>query len=234
MAVWDSRIFQHWGEQLGVDAALFLAPGVTVHADPEMTDKLIVFDGAGRQTVLLPSRFAERLTSDDLPAGDALIAGLSARIGMPLELAWRDYYFYATAPCDLPCHAERIRPLTAADAPLLADLQAACEARELELSKVNIDDPYIVGYFDGAALAGAGSLLIGEHDLYDIGVLTHPDHRKRGIGAALTACLWREIDLRGGVAQYVTIAENYGSVGVARRCGLALFMTEEGWSFPTP
>jgi ribosomal protein S18 acetylase RimI-like enzyme len=134
----------------------------------------------------------------------------------------------------VPVPEDRVRPLTPADAPLLAALHAACDAKELALSKVNIDDPYIVGYFDGEVLAGAGSLLIGEHDLYDIGVLTHPNYRKRGIGAALTASVWREIDARGGVAQYVTIAENHGSVGVARRCGFALFMTEEGWSFPTP
>lgn len=68
-----------------------------------------------------------------------------------------------------------------------------------------------------AALAGAGQEAPG---LWEMGVDTDPAHRGRGLGAALTARLARELMRRERAPFYSASVTNIGSQSVAHRAGL--------------
>lgn len=68
-----------------------------------------------------------------------------------------------------------------------------------------------------AALAGAGQ---ESGSLWEMGVDTDPAHRGKGLGAALTAWLTRELLARERVPFYSASVTNIGSQSVAHRSGL--------------
>jgi GNAT superfamily N-acetyltransferase len=219
----DPRILQHWATTLHVPPEAFHEPGLFVHFDMDQDDRIIVYSAGETQVVFAPPRFQ----SIGKPDGTE---NLAAWLGAPLSLKWRDLVYYATRPQPAPAAALDLRALGPEDAPLLADLQAQCSARELELAQISMDDLSVTGWFAGDRLAGVASLLQTTPDIFDIGVLTHPDARGRGIGVALTTHLRNLVTGRGDVAQYTTMESNRGSVRVAKKCGFDLFVLEEGYA----
>jgi ribosomal protein S18 acetylase RimI-like enzyme len=228
MNEWDARIISHWSEELGVDAAVFEKRGVVARAGRDESESLKVYSIGGVQVVVVPTAFVSKLPDarELLPHVEAL----AARLNVTLTLTWRDFVYYATTPLDEVIEPERLRSLTPDDAPLLADLQGACTPDEVEISIISIDDLYPTGYFEGKRLVGVASVLDKGHEIEDIGVLTHPDYRGRGIGSTLTRYLRNHIAQRGNVAQYITMERNRGSVGIAEKCQFRRFVVEEGYS----
>jgi RimJ/RimL family protein N-acetyltransferase len=228
MATWDARILRHWAEQLKVDADIFNQSGLVLRFSPGSDEQLVVYTFGELKMAFLTGRYTGRFQSTRFE-GDTLPA-LAQHLQIDLTLAWRYFIYYATSPSEPPFVMDSVRALTAADAPLLARLQAQCTADELKLSEISIDDPAIIGCFTGDELAGVASLLERPYDIYDIGVLTHPAHRGRHIAAALTAQLRNDLTGRGKVAQYITMEANRGSVRVAEKCHFTHLVIEEGYA----
>lgn len=228
MATWDTRITRHWAEQLQVGEDVFEQTGLVLRFAPGSDDQLVTYDFGDMRIACLTERYAARFEPAPF-TGDTLDA-LAQHLGITLTLAWRDFIYYATRP-DAPPHVtEGVRALTSDDAPHLAALQVQCTEAELQLSEISIDDPVIIGCFRGDDLVGVASLLERAHDIYDIGVLTHPAHRGQNIAAALTAHLRSDLTARGKVAQYITMESNHGSVRVAEKCQFPLRVVEEGFT----
>jgi ribosomal protein S18 acetylase RimI-like enzyme len=228
MVTWDARIIRHWAEQLQVGGDVFQKTGLALRFAPGSDDQLVTYDFGDLRIACLTSRYAERFGSAPF-TGDTLDA-LAQHLGISLTLAWRDFIYYATRPAAPPYVADGVRALTSDDGARLAALQAQCSESELQLSEISIDDPVIIGCFSGEELAGVASLLERAHDIYDIGVLTHPAHRGRNIAAALTARLRNDLTEDGKVAQYITMESNHGSVRVAEKCQFPLRVVEEGFT----
>lgn len=228
MLKWDARITREWAEKLKVDEDVFRETGLVLRFAPGSDEQLVTYAFGDLQIACLTERYAARLQSARF-SGDTLDA-LAQHLGITLTLAWRDFIYYATRPTAPPYVTDGVRPLTAEDAPRLAALQAQCSEAELRLSEISIDDPVIIGCFRGDDLAGVASLLERGHDIYDIGVLTHPAHRGQHIAAALTAWLRNDLTERGKIAQYITMESNRGSVRVAEKCQFPLRVVEEGFT----
>ncbi|HRL12716.1 MAG TPA: GNAT family N-acetyltransferase [Aggregatilineales bacterium] len=228
MVTWDTRITRHWAEQLQLGEDVFEQTGLVLRFAPGSDEQLVTYAFGDLRIACLTERYAARFQSAPF-SGDTLDA-LAQHLGITLTLAWRDFIYYATRAAAPPYVADGVRPLTAEDAPRLAALQAQCSEAELRLSEISIDDPVIIGCFRGDDLAGVASLLERAHDIYDIGVLTHPAHRGQNIAAALTARLRNDLTEGGKVAQYITMESNHGSVRVAEKCQFPLRVVEEGFT----
>lgn len=227
MTDWDSRILQYWAAELGANEAAFTQYGVTVLATQDRPDVLVVYACDDARIVLVPRRFAARLAA---APGVATPDALGHWLGMTLEPRWSDMIAYATTPVPETDVPGPTRPLTHRDTAAFDRLREACTSHERALAQITLDDPLVVGCFDGATLVGVASTLDINADIADIGVLTHPEWRGRGIAVGLTVMLRNTVVKRGRVAQYTTMVSNHGSVRTAQKAGFAVFLQEQGYT----
>lgn len=227
MTDWDSRILQHWAAELGTEEATFTQYGVTVLATQDRPDVLVVYACDDARIVLAPRRYAARLAT---PPAVATPDTLGEWLGMTLEPRWSDLIAYATTPApdiDVPGST---RSLTRRDTAAFDRLREACTSHERALAQITLDDPLVVGCFDGATLIGVASTLDISPDIADIGVLTHPEFRGRGIAVGLAVQLRNAVVKRGRIAQYTTMLSNHASVRTAEKAGFAVFLREQGYT----
>jgi RimJ/RimL family protein N-acetyltransferase len=124
-----------------------------------------------------------------------------------------------------------VRQLTDQDAEGMAALKHACDPDDVETADVEVDHDVAFGCFadgaEGAPLVAAatGYRLTG---FMDIGVLTHPAFRRRGLGkAAVSAlCEW-SIAREDIVVQYRCDVANVGSHSIARGLNFTLYFKHE-------
>lgn len=127
----------------------------------------------------------------------------------------------AAPPPSLP-----IRQLTTADAAALAEMEAACTPLEVEFGEVSVEDEIGFGCFDGDRLVAVatGYRLTG---FMDIGVLTHPAYRRRGLGTATVSALCEWCLEQRLIPQYRCLVTNTGSYQIAEALGFGLTFTQE-------
>lgn len=227
MTEWDDRILRYWAAELDAEASAFTGTALTVQPVLDRADRLTVYACGDARIVRVPRR------PHPAPGGAPAAAtpdALAEWLGAPLEPRYTDWIAYATtpsAPLELGVPA---RPLTPKDAPALQQLQAACTDGERMLAQITIADPQIVGCFDGDALVAVASTLDTSSAIADVGVLTHPAWRGRGLAAGLAVRLRNTIVGKGRVAQYTTMATNSGSVRTLQKAGFEVFLVESGYA----
>ncbi len=154
-------------------------------------------------------------------AGSVDASGLSAvpglQAGRVLGPAW---YGYATASSLPVLSSSAVRPLAAADLGLLARLHAGTPPAEVAES--GTDGLPAFGYLDAGDLMAVACLGIWR-GMPTIGVLTHPDARRRGLARAVVTAAAREGLRDRPVVQYRAWRVNSASVGVAARAGFTHF-----------
>lgn len=144
-------------------------------------------------------------------------------------LTWNgaDLIHYVTLDDQRALEPERghaVRPLTDADADAFAAFTAAAPEDDVDEAFVELDHWVIVGAFDGDRLVGAASMYPWQHSqLADIGVISLPEERGKGIGRALVRRLAADALQRGYEPQYRCQPDNAASVGLARSAGFTLF-----------
>jgi GNAT superfamily N-acetyltransferase len=108
----------------------------------------------------------------------------------------------------------RLRKLTTTDSGAFEAFTAKIEARELKEAQVALDDPLTLGVYEDGLLAAASLQYHGEH-IADIGVLTAPEARGRGLGKLVAgAAAWWALT-EGRIPQYRFKQSNLASRGVA-------------------
>lgn len=118
----------------------------------------------------------------------------------------------------------------AAHRALIADFVESCPENDLNETEVTLDslDPTIVAILDSdgaiAAYACARPWDI-DPEFDDIGILTRPDCRGRGLGGAAVAALARQQRAGGRVQLYNCNADNIGSNRLAESVGFDLVQT---------
>jgi GNAT superfamily N-acetyltransferase len=158
-----------------------------------------------------------------LPADRALTAeDLIAALGRDRLARGEVILMHHLYPEDLrrcpPPPGIRLRSLGPGDAEALAALHQACTPAEVEEAEVAVEDEVAFGCFAGPRLVAvaSGYRLAG---FMDIGVLTHPAFRRRGLGRAVVAAICRWCGTRAVLPLYRCDAENAGSRGVAQAVG---------------
>lgn len=126
-------------------------------------------------------------------------------------------------------HPPHIRALTMEDAPAFAAFQAANSAEDLDEASVELDHWLVVGAVepDGAGaeriVAVASVYPWDETMLADIGILTSPEARGRGLARELVRAAARDTIARGYEPQYRCGVENAASRATALAAGFTLY-----------
>jgi hypothetical protein len=219
MADWREEVDRWWAGVLGVPAAAMRAGGVFAAS---RFDHIGIVDVAG---VAAPVVYGPADTRPVLhimlkQAGstggleaDHLAGLLGPRASRVLGPAW---YGYVTAGGLRAPHSTTVRPLAAADLPLLARLHEQAPPAEREESGTSGLPAF--GYLEDGDLLAVACLGTWQ-EMPTIGVLTHPAERRRGLAHAVVAAAAREGLTRRPVVQYRAWRANTASLAVAAKTG---------------
>lgn len=124
----------------------------------------------------------------------------------------------------------------AADCAFIADFIATCSANDLDEAELDIDelDPVILALLDASGAAAAMVYAMPwmfDADFDDIGIITRPDCRGQGLGAAAVAYFARQQQRVGRLPLYGCDIENIGSDRLAESVGFTLVQTVASISF---
>ncbi|MCK4260448.1 MAG: GNAT family N-acetyltransferase [Halanaerobiales bacterium] len=120
-----------------------------------------------------------------------------------------------------------IRQLDKKDNQYLEILNGACTKRELEYAFVEIDHPVIFGcFYEDQLVAVASFIFWGDH-IVDIGVLTHPEYRGKGLGKTVVGALCKWGIDNDKILQYRFEITNIGSGKIAESLGFTKYIKEE-------
>jgi predicted GNAT family acetyltransferase len=112
----------------------------------------------------------------------------------------------------------------------MAALKQACAPDDVETADVEVDHEVAFGCFadeaEGAPLVAAatGYRLTG---FMDIGVLTHPDFRRRGLGKAAVSALCAWGIAHNVIMQYRCDVDNVASHNIAQGLNFTLYFKHE-------
>jgi GNAT superfamily N-acetyltransferase len=118
-----------------------------------------------------------------------------------------------------PVDARGTRLLSGEDRAALDALAAACPPGEWEASSIDPERPPLFGRLVGGALVAAGTLAPWRERFWNVGIVTHPEHRRRGHGRAVVSAMTRHGLDQGWLLHYQTLLANRPSVAVARSLG---------------
>jgi GNAT superfamily N-acetyltransferase len=124
------------------------------------------------------------------------------------------------APGLLPLKAE-MRPLTAADAPLMLDLATLTEPGPFHLRTIELGAFF--GIFHGCQLVAMAGQRLSLPGFVEVSaVCTHPDARGRGYAAALMTTVMEDIRARGKTPILHSFTSNASAISVYRSLGFKL------------
>ena len=231
------RVLGKWAERYECTVEALQQPGIVMLPEPEYAGSggihawhigrhtFVRFDPAlDRAINALQTGLGSR---DDMEPGE--LTGALRSMDLRIKHTERGLLSYLFPPDFRPVSLPEgftLRQLDLTDAQALADLQAACGADENDEAEVSVEDEIPFGCFAGSRLAtvATGFTLTG---FMDIGVLTHPDFRKQGLGAAAVSTLsaWcLEADI---LPQYRCSEGNIASHKLALRLGFETLIRSE-------
>lgn len=236
----DCAAFHHavrrtWAAHFGCPTERLEQPGTTILPEPQYAgDKLIALWRIGARTFAqVDPQLADavRRVTNGLPGGATMTADDLTRDWGDAAIQSRDaglvHYLY---PPDLvpqtPPASYTVRALTLADDGAMRTLHAACCPAEVDDGYVEVSHEIAFGCFEGEALVAASSGY-RRTGFMDIGVLTHPGHRRRGLGKAVVGALCAWSVAHNVINQYRCNADNVGSQATALRLGFRQFFTSE-------
>jgi len=115
-----------------------------------------------------------------------------------------------------------IRKLTLDDKIYLKKLLKTCSDNEIENAEVEIDHEIILGCFNGKILTSVASVL-DWGSFYDVGVITHSEYRKLGLGKTVVFHICKEIFKTDKIPLYRCEVSLFSSIGVAKSLGFKQF-----------
>lgn len=219
-----AEIDAYWAGRLGVPEGW--AVGRTVHVVPDenlVRERFAVFR-RGEATVARchPGRLG---TLGLLSDGCDDIAALRRR-GEP----WRTERLSYLEPTEvvLPEPAGTLtRRLKADDRAAFEAFLDGCSPEDVKRADVRLAHPGLYGVFAEGTLVAAASLIHHGPTVTDVGILVHPDHRRRGHGRRAVAATARCEEVGPRIVQYCTLESNTGSLRIARSLGFRLYAIEE-------
>jgi hypothetical protein len=220
-------ILRFWAACAGVPPEAFHGEGVSVVSWQTTRRRVLIYRGETDTVVLAPDPVAEALRRSLGPTVPPAVE--LARGPLGLRFLWRDLDFYLPEPRPRPVSPPQVRRLGPEHADLLRELHHACPDEDCKLGEVEIGHPVVLGFIEEGRILGAASYMFeAAHPIADIGVLVHPQTRRRGIARTLVGALCAPEYAAGRVIQYRTQEENIGSRLVAERIGFRLCLVEEG------
>ncbi|GEK81617.1 GNAT family N-acetyltransferase [Agrococcus baldri] len=223
----SQTVAEHWLRHLPADATPSATGALRITVDDELSHErrlsvLQPVDGVG--VVALTAAVADELGlvdggEIDRPALEAALAGAA------LRLHGADHLFFFPARAHEPLLQEpvppHIRRLTEADAEAFAAFEGEASESDLDDAYVELDHWLVFGAFVGDELACAASMYPwAGSTLADLGVLTLPRFRGRGIARQTVRAMSAHALGLGYEPQYRCQLDNLASVALAQSAGL--------------
>ncbi len=224
-----------WAEHFGCPVERLDQRGTTILPEPKYADdkRVALWRIGARSFAQVDPHLADAVqrVTDGLPADAALTGDDLAHAWGDQAIQSRDaglvHYLF---PPDLPAWAPRapytVRALTLADDSAMQTLHAACSPAEVDDGYVEVSHEIAFGCFDDDTLVAASSGY-RRTGFMDIGVLTHPGHRQRGLGKAVVGALCAWSISHNVINQYRCNADNIGSQATALALGFRQFCSSE-------
>lgn len=236
--MFSPTVAEFWQAALGGDP-LHVGPTFSLRVSPDLdADERVMLLATydGRATAVVTPDMAERL---GLNADAGLdLAGFRTRLaaaGVLLHGADHVFYFseaekaaLSLAPAD-----DNVRVLGPDDAAVFAAFEAAASPQDLDDAYVELDHWLVFGAFADGRLASAASCYPwrGGSAMADLGVLSLPPFRGRGLARRTVRAMARRVIERGLEPQYRCQLDNHASVALAKAAGLTAFGT---WELVSP
>lgn len=126
-----------------------------------------------------------------------------------------------------PTDGTLVRRLTSEDAAAFEAFVEACSIENVSRANVRLVHPGLYGVRVDDRLVAAASLIHHGPDVTDVGILVHPDHRRRGHGRRAVAAAATCDEVGPRIVQYCTRDTNHGSRRIATTLGFRLYAIEE-------
>lgn len=211
-----------WSRRLGLPDGS-LAPGTTSRASAVDDDAIRILALAGAEAVLAPEWFlaqacnvmdaSRHLPIEQLLRRDTVRGLLGTRIARTRG-PWHLWFAgdYGTRPTEPPLVSDATTDVVALESKCPPDDVAEAALSHRQRWFTVVDEP------DHEPVAGAG---FDEHEglVADLGVLTAPEHRRRGLGSTVLGLAVDDILDQGLVPQLQIAVGNLGVEAFARRAG---------------
>ena len=194
----ESTILENWTKHFGCPTESADQTGTTLLPESKYEgEKIIALWHIGKHAFV-------QLDPGVFPRLDELVKSLpenTSLLGEHVQTAWGDeaissrdtgltyYLFPADLPDYLPPEPFTLRPLTEADAEYMSALNAANTPEDVDEAYVEVTHQVAFGCFHGEVLVAAASGY-ERTGFLDLGVLTHPGYRKKGLGKAVVGALF--------------------------------------------
>jgi GNAT superfamily N-acetyltransferase len=234
-AAFDHAVYEKWAECFDVTVEALYRPGTELIAEEQFTGSGGVhiwhigehaFARMDPTCEPVVQRVLARLAAPAALTGDHLKAALAPAQIREIE---DNLMLYLYPPDFRPVLAPppfTIRKLSESDAAALDALKKGCAEQEVEEGEVSVEDEIGFGCFqdDRMVAIATGFRLTG---FMDIGVLTHPDFRRKGLGKAVVSALCNGCIETDVIAQYRCMTTNTGSRNLARALNFHRYFTQQ-------
>lgn len=236
----ENTCYTRWMSHRGLDVRLLNDSGTTLRVRPEWkSTKTLQFWYVLDHTIIeTPPPYQRDLQAyiDNMPAKHGItatewmhttgITGVTVESGRITTLYPPDF-----TPV-YPPHGFRVRNLNAGDAIALTTMQTACSEADRQEAAVGIDNAVVTGVFDDNQYLVSAASMFELGGFADIGVITHPDYRGKGLGRAAVSFLVEQIIGANQIAQYRHNIQNVGSARVAEVLGFRKIILNDGLWLP--
>jgi GNAT superfamily N-acetyltransferase len=235
----EQTIYHKWTNSFGCTSETAYQSGTTIVPESKYEDKkVIVLEYIGRHTFAQIDPFYFQTLKQllqTLPQGASMD-------GSHIQKAWDEKSFqshdhgltYYLHPSDLPPYQPStsfsLRKLSGEDASAMAALHEACSAEEVDEGYVEVTHQIAFGCFHGEQLVAASSGY-ERTGFLDIGVLTHPSFRKKGLGKSVVGALCAWAIEKHIIPQYRHDALNLNSQHVAESLNFKPYFKTEAFTF---
>lgn len=211
-----TSVLAAWEEYLGIDSAQSISPSVTALRSLPLHKHSELFSIAGH-IYIRAHRSALRCIQEIIATGSPILPNDK---GTDSVIATRILHHYdARLPLTIsPISGFSIRQLSLSDADSMGELHGESGVGDTSAALVEVTHPKVIGVWNRGKLVAAASLLDWT-PLWDIGVLTHPRFRGRGLGSLAVVALTKLALEMGGVPLYRATIENVGSRRLAAHAG---------------
>jgi GNAT superfamily N-acetyltransferase len=236
--IFESTIYQNWAEYFGCPVETIQQYGTTLLSESKYDgDKIIALWYIGKHTFAqLDPAYHYQLDelAKNLPSNTSLTGDLIQKAWGDEAIQSRDIGLaYYLLPLDLqnytPPKPFTLRQLTKADTEAMSALHSANTPEDVDEGYVEVTHQVAFGCFlDEQLLAAASGY--ERTGFLDIGVLTHPGFRKKGLGKAVVGALCDWANQQNIIAQYRHNIINSGSENMAKSLNFQMFFKSESIS----
>jgi predicted GNAT family acetyltransferase len=235
----EQIIYHKWTNSFGCPTETAYQAGTTIVPESKYEGKkVIVLEHIGRHTFAQIDPFYFQTLNQLVQT----LPPQTSMNGTHIQTTWDEqtiqshdhgltYYLHASdLPPHLPPGSFNVRKLELGDADQMSGLHQACTPEEVEEGYVEVTHQITFGCFQYEELVAASSGY-ERTGFLDIGVLTHPNFRKKGLGRAVVGalCVWA-IE-KHIIPQYRHNALNINSQRIAESLNFKPYFKTEAFTF---